>query len=273
MSAWRWTWVPLLLIGWVFGPIMGFTFGPARIVPRPHGVKLRVMTYNVKWGMRDAASVVANITAADPDVILMQDSAGALESRLSALRKPGWHEAIFAQYTVISRFPITEQSQRWLTPQRDRECLRCVLRVGSKDVILYDVHLITPRWALGIVADHGSEGSADLQENSTLRDLEAFVLAEQIRSERGPLLLAGDLNSPVQSRVFQYLFRSGLRDAFSEAGWGYGYTYGQSTPLERPFVRIDHIMVSPEWAVTNCTEGGARGSDHSPVTADLLLPD
>src|SRR5205823_3811568 len=23
MSAWRWTWVPILMIAWVFGPIMG----------------------------------------------------------------------------------------------------------------------------------------------------------------------------------------------------------------------------------------------------------
>src|ERR1043166_1598168 len=44
MSAWRWTWVPLLLIAWVFGPIMGYSFGLARIVPKPHGAKLRVMT-------------------------------------------------------------------------------------------------------------------------------------------------------------------------------------------------------------------------------------
>ena len=273
MSAWRWSWIPLLMLGWVFGPLMGLSLGPARIMPKPDGARLRVMTYNVKWGFRDAAAVLQNIAAASPDVILMQDSAGATESKLAALRKPGWNEVRLNQYTVLSKYPVSEPTEQWTTPDRTHSCMRCVLQLGARAVTLYDVHFITPRWALGSFADNGPDGTLDLEQNANLRELEAFMLADRIRAEKGPLILAGDLNAPIQSRACKSLFRAGLRDAYSEAGVGYGYTYGQSTPLERPFVRIDHILVSPEWAILNCREGSSLGSDHSPVVADLVLPD
>jgi endonuclease/exonuclease/phosphatase (EEP) superfamily protein YafD len=39
-----------------------------------------------------------------------------------------------------------------------------------------------------------------------------------------------------------------------------------------PFVRIDHILFNAPWRALDCTVGDPRGSDHSPVIADLLLP-
>src|SRR3712207_7027652 len=45
------------------------------------------------------------------------------------------------------------------------------------------------------------------------------------RRENGPTLLAGDLNATPPSLVLRQLLNLGLRDAFSEAGNGYGYTY------------------------------------------------
>jgi endonuclease/exonuclease/phosphatase (EEP) superfamily protein YafD len=63
----------------------------------------------------------------------------------------------------------------------------------------------------------------------------------------------------------------GLRDAFSTAGLGYGYTYGHGLRLGHSFVRIDHILVSRHWDVVRSWTGGAAGSDHRPVIADLVL--
>ena len=33
LRAWRWSWLPLAMGAWVFGPIMGFSFGFARFGP------------------------------------------------------------------------------------------------------------------------------------------------------------------------------------------------------------------------------------------------
>ncbi len=273
LRAWRWSWIPLLLAAWVFGPIMGWSFGLARFLPRPEGAHLRVMSYNVKWGTRSPAAVMANIAAADPDVVLMQDSAGSVDNVLAPLkRKTGWHLAQLAQYTVLSKYPISNETVQWLTPERRHNFMTCTLDVGGRKVTVYDAHLMTPRYALGSVADNGAEGAGDVQHNASVRLREAAGLAGYVQRVEGPLIVAGDLNAPVQSRVCRTLLRCGLRDAYSEAGWGYGYTYGQSTALRRPYVRIDHILISPEWSVAGCRVGGSRGSDHSPVIADLVLP-
>jgi endonuclease/exonuclease/phosphatase (EEP) superfamily protein YafD len=260
------------MAGCVFGPIMGYNIGIARFARKPAGRRLRVMTYNVKWGARDARGVLANIASADPDLVLMQHSMGVLNGPLASLKRSGWTNLRLGQYTVLSRYPLSDAASVWLTPDRRYECLRCSVRFGARTVTLYDVHLMTPRWALNAVADRGADGVGDLQENAQMRAREAAAVAADIRSRQGPFIVAGDLNAPVQSRACRTLLQTGLRDAYSEAGWGYGYTYGQSTPVGRPYVRIDHILASPEWAVLRCREGSARGSDHSPVTADLLLP-
>jgi endonuclease/exonuclease/phosphatase (EEP) superfamily protein YafD len=86
------------------------------------------------------------------------------------------------------------------------------------------------------------------------------------------VIVAGDLNAPAQSLVVRTLLDSGLRDAFSSASWGYGYTHGHSLrPHLFSTIRIDHILVSPEIGVADCFVGGKAGSEHRPVIADLWL--
>ena len=269
--AQRWTWIPLALGLWVFGPIMGWSFGLARFAPRPEGVRLRVMTYNVKWGTRSASAVIGNIRDADPDIVLMQDSAGSVDNVLSRLKRPGWYVAQLTQYTVLSRFPISDVTGKWMLPGMRHACLRGIVKVGARKITLFDVHLMTPRYALGTLRNSGAEGAEEVQQNAKLRLQEAAGLAEHLQPIQGPIIVAGDFNAPVQSLVCRTVMDRGLKDAHSESGWGYGYSYGQSTRIRRPFVRIDHILVSPDIAIVSCREGGPRGSDHSPIIADLIV--
>ncbi len=110
-----------------------------------------------------------------------------------------------------------------------------------------------------------------MEGNAEQRLFEAGRLADYVAVEPGPTLVTGDLNAPVQSLVCRRLFGAGLRDAFTQAGFGYGYTYGGYTRVRRPYVRIDHILASRQWQVRHCWVGNAAGSDHCPVIADLTL--
>lgn len=273
LSAWRWTWIPLLLVAWVFGPIMGFCLNTGSITTPRGGLRLRVMTYNIKWGYRDAPAALDNIAKAQPDVLLLQDAGAALDGALRPLRNYGWHEAAMGQYVILSRYPLTDLEERWITPEHTHTCMRCILHAGKTPIVLYDVHLTTPRWALGAVQENGAEAMGSLEENVTVRQIQATMVAAHVEGENGPVILTGDLNAPVQSRACRKLLDVGLRDAFSETGWGYGFTYGQSTPIQQPFMRIDHLMVSPQWDILSCKVGSPRGSDHTPVIADIVLPD
>ncbi len=71
--------------------------------------------------------------------------------------------------------------------------------------------------------------------------------------------------------VVRNLLYTGLRDAFSSAAFGYGYTHGHSLRFGLSFNRIDHILVSDDIGVGDAIVGGRKGSEHRPVIADLWL--
>jgi endonuclease/exonuclease/phosphatase family metal-dependent hydrolase len=116
-----------------------------------------------------------------------------------------------------------------------------------------------------------------LANNVEQRLIQARALREHLIQEKGPVIIAGDLNSPVASTVCSILNDAGYKDSFSMAGRGYGYTYGHFL-LERkvPFwnfswMRIDHIMTTPHFSSQRCWTGTSKASDHRPVIADLAL--
>ena len=61
-----------LCVLWVLGPLMGLAVVFKRATAPPEQ-RLRVMTYNVKYGLGDVRGVAAEILAADPDLLLLQD--------------------------------------------------------------------------------------------------------------------------------------------------------------------------------------------------------
>ena len=269
LIAWRRAWIPLLCLLWVAWPIMGYC--PRLTAPARHtgGLHLRVMTYNVKGGQRDLDAVMEDIKAFHPDVIQTQDSESVLNGPLSRALT-GWYVCNVGQYITLSRYPLNAAFRPDISfPNSNHHCLRVKLTVGDRSITLYNVHLLSPRDGLVSVRHLHVSG---IKENTRERLVEAERLAEDLRPEQGPLILTGDLNAPVQSLVCRKLFDLGLRDAFSEAGQGYGYSYGQYTRLGQPYVRIDHIMVSAPWQVEACWTGNTLGSDHIPVIADLFLP-
>jgi len=269
----RWAWAPVIPLLWVLGPGMGLCWHggwPASPSAPSAGLgRLRVMTYNVKWGGRDGNAIVRDIETFRPDLIQMQDAGGVMDGAIGK-ELAGWNVRTDGQYLVASRLPLAGLEARDLPfpGSPPYHCVRYLLRVGGADVAVYDVHLLSPRAGLLSVRRQQTEG---MEGNAEQRLFEADRLADYVRAEPGPALLTGDLNAPVQSLVCRRLFGAGLRDAFSEAGFGYGYTYGAYTRVGSPFVRIDHVLVSRRWRVRHCWVGSAAGSDHCPVIADLTL--
>ncbi len=264
--------LPALALLWVLGPLMGFCW-PLRLFGTPvgNGTRLRVLTYNVKGGHRDMEAVLREIQDAHPDVLLLQDNGQAFTAALEPIfREWGWHHVAFSQYLIASRFPLTGEEPRPLA-LHGFSYLRCRMQVGATSVAVYDAHLLSPRFGLAPIRRHPRSGSIGLEQNATDRLAQSFVLASDIARETGPVLLTGDLNAPMPSLVCANLERVGLHDAFVEGGRGYGYTYGHTLPFRHSYVRIDHVFLSKQWRAQACWAGGAQGSDHRPVAADLVL--
>lgn len=264
--------------------LMGLAYGR----PDAGGTPLRLMTYNVKAMLAvqqpdGFAALAREIAAHRPDVLVMQDADDLIAARRADPRTAG---AVFegrhvfetGQYILVSRFPLRDcaagalpQSER-TDGERSHGYLRCTVQAGDGvDFDMVTAHLLSPRNGLNAVRQEGAGGVEDWRQNFELRLAQARKLAKDVADRPRPLVLAGDLNAPETSPVIRTLLAQGLRDAFSSAGRGYGYTHGHSLRLHIPLLRIDHVLVSPEIGVADCFAGGREASEHRPVIADLLL--
>lgn len=277
--GWLWRLVSTASLGLVLTVIMGLCIGH----PDEGYGHIRFMTYNVKAflaSMRPNGfdELALEIMLHDPDVIVMQDAremVSVMERTKPELYKTMMGERqvySFGQYLVASRLPMRDCAPGWI-PYRDQRhsFVHCVLQAHGKEVDLVTVHFTTPRDGLNATRREGLNGLQAWSGNMNDRLVQSGVLAEHLRLMTRPRIVAGDLNAPESSMVVQTLLHTGMRDAFSSAGLGYGYTHGHSLKPGVSFLRIDHILVSNDIGVQQVEVGGSVGSQHRPVIADLLL--
>jgi len=278
------TWLPMLCVLWVLGPVMGLSFALPAPRPAPGSLPLRVMTWNIKYGYYEVAPLLEELARRDPDVVFFQDAVGCLKGPLGEYFK-NWQVRSSGQYLIASRYPLSGAKLHELpsSSQKQESFLTCQMRIGPYPVSLYNVHLKTPRRSLNAFRTarrdpwYLPEAIDYFHRNVTLRLVQAATLRASLGKERGPVIVAGDLNAPEASLVCATLRDAGLRDAFSERGTGYGFTYGHFLFKHRlpwfklSWMRIDHIMVNAGIVTRRCSSGSGRASDHRPVIADLIV--
>ena len=285
-KARRWIWAPLLGMVWVAGPLMGFCGSVPEAQESPGSLPLRIMTWNVKYGTHGRLATQAllhDINQNNPAIVLLQDAEGGLNGPLGEFFAT-WNVRSNGQYIIASRLPLGElQVLKIAFPGEEHTCVRTRVQVGVTSVTLYNVHLETPRWGLNAFrATRRSpwylpKAIQQFENNVEARLIQVGQLQDDIRQEQGPVVVAGDLNSPDASQVCAALRSAGLHDAFAEGGTGYGYTYGHFLLQHRvpgfnlSWMRIDHIMMSSQLQSRRCRTGTGEASDHRPVIADLIL--
>lgn len=278
--------LPLLLALWVLGPLMSHSNLVPPLALSPQGTPLRVMTYNIERGSRTIPNLLQTIAQEKPDLFLVQDNSGRFEA---ALRQayPTWHVERTAELLVATRLPLHSVEAIDLPRQKAldwKACLytRCVVEVGTTEVAVFNLHFITPRYALEGIRHQVKEqlherrfprlDVENMEGNAQTRLEQARIVAARIAQEPGPVIVVGDFNAPMSSLVCRTFQGLGLREAFQVAGRGYGFTYGHTWYVGKSFVRIDHVFASPHFGVQGCHIGASAVSDHRPVIADLLLP-
>lgn len=286
IKARRWTWAPLLCMVWVAGPLMGFCLSLTAVPDPPGSLPLRVMTWNAKYGSHGILATLAlmyDIDRNKPAVVLFQDADGMLNGPLGEYFST-WNVRSSGQYIIASRLPLGElQVLRMSFSGEEHTCVRTQVQVGVTAITLYNVHLQTPRWGLNAFRATRRKpwflpkAIQQFENNVEARLTQVRTLQDYVRQEQGPVIVAGDLNSPDASQVCTTLRGIGLHDAFAEGGTGYGYTYGHFLLQHRvpgfnlSWMRIDHIMMSSQLLSRRCRTGTGQASDHRPVIADLML--
>jgi endonuclease/exonuclease/phosphatase (EEP) superfamily protein YafD len=280
----RWVWAPLLCVAWAFGPVMGLCWS-WQTPPEPGQTSLRVMTCNTKFGTRNTPALFADIDRYHPDVVLLQDATRLIESPNGDYFR-NWQVRYYAQYVIASRLPLEDAEVELINfpgQAENQSCLQCRLKIAGTVITLYNVHFLSPRGALHLLPaalknpPFRDFAVNQLENSAASRLIQAQTLKNLLLRESGPVIVAGDFNAPEASLVLATLRDAGLHNAFTEGGRGYGYTYGhfllpRRFPLHHSsFIRIDHIMMTPQVRAVRCWTGTAAASDHRPVFADLVL--
>jgi endonuclease/exonuclease/phosphatase (EEP) superfamily protein YafD len=247
---------------------------------RPEAQSLRLLSFNVDSGFFGAAAIAAQIAAANPDVVLIQEGQFGGGELAETLRASYPHVDASTQFTVASRFPIVAATDPERLPyfgrQRSPRFMRYVIETSLGAIAFYSLHPISPRGALHIHRFHdvlhqlrtgaflSGDPEADVVGNAGLRELQIATAADLASREHVPVILAGDTNLPGLSAIFRKNLAR-YADAFRAASWGFGYTF----PTKQPFLRLDRILAGPELRFTSFHLGCAGVSDHLCVMADI----
>lgn len=221
---------------------------------------VRVVTLNCWVGNRGA---LAEALSQGADVVMVQEIPpprellAARDQRMSEPRDVVWGNDV----AILFRGELVEQRAiegthgvgALIRLPSGKEILAVTFRLRSA---VFNANLLLP----SVWTKHTANRRARRQE---LRAVVQFVSSYP---RDLPVVLAGDFNAPVGDPVFEEI-PTEFRDAFDEAGSGWGNTIFNSFPIHR----IDRILFSPHFECIRTRTVKTKHSDHRLVSADLVL--
>ena len=256
------------------GPLMGGGTGWRRLLPHAAGTHVRILTFNTDGGGAVAPRLAQLLAEWSPDFVALQECGPSLAEVVRRL--PGWFHHEVRALCFLSRYPLLDSM---VMDRRAFEKLKQSAADigGSGDVVRYTVkmpggpvnvtnlHLETPRKGLESLLS-GTFSAEKLRSNTELRLIESDLAMKWVDGGTAPAIVAGDFNTPVESRIFQGAWGN-FTDAFSRAGFGFGMTRLNGWIR----VRIDHVLTGRGWYADQARLGPDLGSDHLPLIVDLTL--
>ncbi len=241
---------------------------------------LTVITANI--GQRRVQNLQPFLERQQADVIAFQK---VVYSPKAFLKKyPDYDVRVEDQFTLASKLPILNSG---IVPDLTFEGRPVAawfeLNYGDRSVVIYDVHMPTPRWyLLGLrnsasVRD-GELPSEEAEQNFQYYWTERFELARGLlavlREEKRPMLVVGDFNTPDHGGLYQ-LFAAQLVDSFAVAGAGGGNTFpcngSRKLSLLGPWMRLDYIFAGPDWYPIECAVEPPVSAEHLAVMGKYAL--
>jgi len=244
----------------VLFPVMGFSTGGAS----SSGIKpIRMASWNVHFGHQGRENVVEEVVKMTErtDIIVLQASFGSFSERIKPrLTSIGWNIEQHNEFVLLTRFAI---QQAELGPQLPGEgetpsmYVKYILTTPRGTLRVFNVHPYSPRHAL--FSDDETPQNIDRREDQIM----AAVTAA--RSDPPPFVLLGDTNLPPMSGIGRKAFDH-MKDSFTEAGFGLGYTF----PMKRPWMRIDRAF-GQDVRFTDIKVSGPVPSDHRSIYVELEM--
>jgi endonuclease/exonuclease/phosphatase family metal-dependent hydrolase len=236
---------------------------------------LSVMTYNIRQG-RDAegrldlAGTAAVIRAQQPDLVALQEVGRHWSADSDGADQPAELERLLEMPCVFAP-NLDRAPTRPGGPRRQYG-----IAILSAWPVLACEHILLPRASTDneqrglLVLDADVDGRPFRVHNTHLgvsaddRRLQVEAIVAALGGAEAAQALVGDLNAPPAAPELRPLFER-LRDAWSLAGQGDGFTF----PASAPSARIDYVLVSPQVRVSAARVPAVPASDHLPLVAGL----
>ena len=223
---------------------------------------LRVVTLNCR--ARNFLSAKEAATW-NPDILLLQEMRGGLGGPLAALAHELWGpkgSVVFGADTVILARGTLVPSAR-TPPGPSQQFIQATLTLpDGRQLEVASVHLQGHVTDLRLWNWRTWRAHAQVQKSHRLYVADVMLRSLAVAGDR-PCLIGGDFNSPAGDRTFQTL-RPRFRDAFAEAGVG----WGNSFPNDWPILRIDQVWATHELAPVTARAAPSSHSDHRLVIVD-----
>ncbi|MEK7449018.1 MAG: endonuclease/exonuclease/phosphatase family protein [Planctomycetota bacterium] len=256
--------VMLSLMGLVVGVILTCAHTPLRLPETPTGPYVKVLTWNVNWGMPEAEQTLAVLRQAEADVVCLQETTPRWESFLR-----GW---LGKEYPYMKfRHAGGAGGQALLSKKAFQELQYVVPSDGWFAGWIYEVQTdIGPLQILSVhlhpaLNEQGSFSASAYFSTKQTRLNEIKTLFPLLKKDR-PTLLVGDFNEGTSSRAVEWIVTQGFTNALAEFDYK-SDTWKWKTSLLTLSKRFDHILYSKEiyCLVSEVIKSG--GSDHFPVRA------
>lgn len=233
--------------------------------PAPGEPTLRVVTYNVNFGLVGDEATLEAMAAPDADVVFLQETTAAWEVSVRRALGTRWpyqawlHAPAAGGLAVLSKRPL-EVKQVLANPGGWFPALRVVTQTPLGPVQALVVHLHPP------VTDDGSWVRGYASTGPLRRaELEAWLPA----LDPGlPTLVAGDLNEGTSGDAVQLLEASGLRTALPEFDPSAKTWRWRVGPL-RLSAQLDHVAYDGRLEPHAAHVEDTGNSDHFPVVVDF----
>ncbi len=238
--------------------------------PLPAGApRLRVMTYNVNFGVAGDREGIDAIASAAPDLVLLQETTEVWEAALVAALGDRYPHHRFAppknEWTaggmgVLSRWPITTVEQLD-TDAGPFFAWRLVIDAPGGPLQALDVHLHPP------ISDGGSWIVGYFSTRS-VREREANDHVARLDPAL-PTIVAGDFNEEDEGAAIAVFERRGFTNAlprFQPDADTWQWPVGATTLR----FRLDHVLHDRHFRAVGAAVVVGGRSDHAPVWADLV---
>jgi endonuclease/exonuclease/phosphatase (EEP) superfamily protein YafD len=234
-------------------------------VPMREKSSLRVMSYNVNFGVAGDPAAVDAIASAKPEIVLLQETNEIWEQTLVAGLSYAHHrftppkDLPAGGMGVLSRYPIVSIDE---LPSVGGPFFawRVVIDAPSGRIQILNLHLRPPM----------SDGGSWIVGFWSTRDTRAQEIAyhmERLDPEL-PTLMVGDFNEEGDGKAMKYAADRGYTDAIAQFA---GKRQTWQWPVGSLTIRfqLDHIMYDARFMAVAGGIVDAGNSDHKPVWADV----